>query len=143
MTATRLREIASMIEGECVKTRKARLRNALDGPTEVVPCPECARAAKDLCLCESLEQIMTPAQIRAIAGRLEQVCIEARKLCEGVTIACPECLRAVGELRALAEQMGPKRKPSGFSADSSIELPPAIAALPDQNGVEAEGRTNL
>lgn len=63
---------------------------------------------------------MVTRRLRAVSGRLEQVCIEKRRALSGQTIACDGCHADAEFLRALAEQMGPKPPPSApahFNAD--------------------------
>jgi len=64
---------------------------------------------------------MTPARLRRIAGRLEQVCIETRKLLSGKTVAWDECRADADALRDLAQQHGAEQ-PS--TAPSNSNNPP-------------------
>lgn len=82
--------------------------------------------------------MMTPTRLRAIAARVEQVCIETRKLRSGATTACAECVCAAQDLRTMAEEMGPKGKLSGSACAE-----PLSSALPDQNGPAPEGQPSL
>lgn len=58
---------------------------------------------------------MTPARLRQIASRIEQVCVDFRKLTVRQCTPCSTCLAAAEELREFAKTMPiPNNKADGL-----------------------------
>jgi hypothetical protein len=76
--------------------------------------------------------MMTAARLREIATRMEQVCVDFRKIMTGINTPCHECWRAAEDLRELANEIGPPKMPLAVAQTVAGEhqATPKRASLP-------------